>query len=55
VFNIIDPPVTLGALGALALSALSWFRDNGGVRTPDEVGASYAELALRIVGGEADG
>lgn len=49
VFDVIDLPITLGALGGLGLSALIGYRAGGAVGTPEEVGASYAELALRLL------
>lgn len=50
VFNLIDEAATLGAIGSLGLSALNWYPSYAGALTPDDVGASYAELALRMLG-----
>lgn len=49
-FDMLDDALTVGALGALGLSALSWHRTYTGDLTPEEIGATYAELALRMVG-----
>lgn len=49
-FDILDDVTTVGALGAMGLSALNWYAAYTGDMTPDEVGANYAELALRMVG-----
>lgn len=49
-FDVIDQTATLGAIGALGLSALAWYPSHEGGLTPEDVGASYAQLALRMLG-----
>lgn len=50
VFNLLDDATTLGALGSFGTGSLSWYRSNETDLTPDEIGAHYAALALRMVG-----
>jgi AcrR family transcriptional regulator len=50
VFDIVDDVTTRGALGALGLSALMWYPNAMGEVAPEDVGASCAQLALRMVG-----
>jgi hypothetical protein len=49
-FDVLDDATTLGALGALGFSALSWYVGNPTTLSPDEVGERFADLALRMVG-----
>jgi AcrR family transcriptional regulator len=49
VFDTPDVHMAATALGSLGIDVARWFRD-GGSWTPEDVGAYYGELALRIVG-----
>ncbi|MFH9074378.1 TetR/AcrR family transcriptional regulator [Streptomyces alboflavus] len=48
-FDVPDVPGTTLAVLSLCIDVARWF-DVGGRRTPDEVGALYADLVLRMVG-----
>lgn len=50
VFDLTDEATTVGALGAFGMSVLNWYPMFSGDKTPEEVGATYAELALRMLG-----
>jgi len=51
-FTVPDVSVAALAIGGMVSWAYTWHRDDGRL-TLDEVGAKMAELALRMVGGEA--
>jgi AcrR family transcriptional regulator len=48
-FDVPDVPGTTLAVLSLCIDVARWFNVNG-PRTPDEVGALYADLVLRMVG-----
>ncbi|MEU6487338.1 TetR/AcrR family transcriptional regulator [Streptomyces sp. NPDC046887] len=48
-FDVPDIPGTTLAVLSLCIDVARWF-DSAGRRTPDEVGALYADLVLRMVG-----
>ncbi|MEV0934767.1 TetR/AcrR family transcriptional regulator [Streptomyces phaeochromogenes] len=48
-FDVPDVPGTTLAVLSLCIDVARWFNVNG-TRTPDEVGALYADLVLRMVG-----
>ncbi|MCX5556454.1 TetR/AcrR family transcriptional regulator [Streptomyces sp. NBC_00038] len=48
-FDVPDVPGTTLAVLSLCIDVARWFNVNG-LRTPDEVGALYADLVLRMVG-----
>jgi AcrR family transcriptional regulator len=48
-FDVPDVPGTSLAVLSLCIDVARWFNVNG-ARTPDEVGALYADLVLRMVG-----
>ncbi|WP_128375530.1 TetR/AcrR family transcriptional regulator [Streptomyces cavernae] len=48
-FTVTDVPGTTVAVLSLCIDVARWFKVNG-PRTPDEVGALYADLVLRMVG-----
>ncbi|MEU6342453.1 MULTISPECIES: TetR/AcrR family transcriptional regulator [unclassified Streptomyces] len=48
-FDVPDVPGTTVALLSLCIDVARWFNP-GGRRTPDEIGALYADLALRMAG-----
>jgi AcrR family transcriptional regulator len=48
-FDVPDVSGTTVALLSLCIDVARWFNP-GGRRTPDEIGAQYADLALRMVG-----
>jgi len=48
-FDVPDVPGTTLAVISLCIDVARWFNVNG-LRTPDEVGALYADLVLRMVG-----
>ncbi|MEU3607848.1 TetR/AcrR family transcriptional regulator [Streptomyces sp. NPDC035033] len=48
-FDAEDPPGTTVAVLSLCIDVARWFNPRGR-RTPDEVGALYADLVLRMVG-----
>ncbi|MET8024210.1 TetR/AcrR family transcriptional regulator [Streptomyces avermitilis] len=48
-FDVPDVPGTTVAVLSLCIDVARWFNVNG-PRTPDEVGALYADLVLRMVG-----
>ncbi|MEU9290914.1 TetR/AcrR family transcriptional regulator [Streptomyces sp. NPDC048275] len=48
-FDVRDVPGTTVAVLSLCIDVARWFNVNG-PRTPDEVGALYADLVLRMVG-----
>lgn len=48
-FDVPDIPGTTLAILSLCIDVARWFNVNG-ARTPDEVGALYADLVLRMVG-----
>ena len=48
-FDVPDVPGTTLAVLSLCVDVARWFNVNGS-RTPDEVGALYADLVLRMVG-----
>jgi hypothetical protein len=48
VFNVSNPALTNIAILSLCISVLNWFVPEGEL-TPDEVGALYAELVLRMI------
>ncbi|MEV5612972.1 TetR/AcrR family transcriptional regulator [Streptomyces sp. NPDC052225] len=48
-FDVPDVPGTTVAILSLCIDVARWFNPQGR-RTPDEVGASYADLVLRMVG-----
>ena len=50
-FDVPDVPGTTLAVLSLCIDVARWFNVNGS-RTPDEVGALYADLVLRMVGAE---
>ncbi len=50
-FDVPDLPGTTLAVLSLCVDVARWFNVNGS-RTPDEVGALYADLVLRMVGAE---
>ncbi|MFI5944425.1 TetR/AcrR family transcriptional regulator [Streptomyces uncialis] len=52
-FDVADPAGTTVAVLSLCIDVARWF-NVGGRRTPDEVGALYAELVLRMVGFRGD-
>jgi hypothetical protein len=47
-FDVPDVPGTTLAVLSLCIDVSRWFKDEGH-RTPDEVGALYADLVLRMV------
>jgi AcrR family transcriptional regulator len=49
VFDAPDVHMAATVLGSLGIDVARWYRD-GGSWTPEDVGAYYGELALRIVG-----
>lgn len=49
-----DVPGTTLAVLSLCIDVARWF-NTAGRRTPDEVGALYADLVLRMVGAVPDG
>ena len=51
-FDVPDVPGTTLAVLSLCIDVARWFNVNG-PRTPDEVGALYADLVLRMVGAHA--
>ncbi|MFK0292243.1 TetR/AcrR family transcriptional regulator [Streptomyces sp. NPDC090442] len=51
-FSVDDVPGTTLAVLSLCVDVARWF-SAAGPRTPDEVGALYADLVLRMVGGPA--
>lgn len=51
-FSVADINGTALAVLSLCIDVARWFR-SGGTRTPDEIGALYAGLALRMVGAAA--
>ncbi|MFE6688724.1 TetR/AcrR family transcriptional regulator [Streptomyces sp. NPDC057743] len=51
-FSVDDVPGTTLAVLSLCVDVARWFSATG-PRTPDEVGALYADLVLRMVGGPA--
>ncbi len=54
VFDVADVPGTSRALASLAIDVCRWYRPDG-PRTPDEIGALCAHLALRMLAsGPAD-
>ncbi|WP_217141488.1 TetR/AcrR family transcriptional regulator [Streptomyces sp. AC627_RSS907] len=53
-FDVPDVRGTTLAVLSLCIDVARWFNVNG-PRTPDEVGALYADLVLRMVGAEAPG
>jgi AcrR family transcriptional regulator len=48
-FDVPDVPGTTLAVLSLSVDVARWFKESGR-RTPDEVGALYADLVLRMVG-----
>ncbi|MBD0712172.1 MULTISPECIES: TetR/AcrR family transcriptional regulator [unclassified Streptomyces] len=50
-FDVPDVPGTTVAILSLCIDVSRWFNTQGR-RTPDEVGALYADLVLRMVGGQ---
>ncbi|MFC9490683.1 TetR family transcriptional regulator, partial [Streptomyces hydrogenans] len=48
-FDVADPAGTTVAVLSLCIDVARWFNVQGR-RTPDEVGAFYADLVLRMVG-----
>jgi AcrR family transcriptional regulator len=50
VFDVADRDATIGALGALGLTSVAWYGSYEGPMTPEEAGAAYARLALRMLG-----
>ncbi|MFJ9433054.1 TetR/AcrR family transcriptional regulator [Streptomyces sp. NPDC101490] len=50
-FDVPDVPGTTVAVLSLCIDVSRWFTTQGR-RTPDEVGALYADLVLRMVGGQ---
>ncbi|OEV03199.1 TetR/AcrR family transcriptional regulator [Streptomyces oceani] len=50
-FTVPDIPGTAVAVLSLCIDVARWFRTDG-PRTPEEIGALYAALVLRMVGGE---
>lgn len=48
-FDVPDVPGTTLAVLSLCIDVARWFNVNG-TRTPEEVGALYADLVLRMVG-----
>ncbi|MET9295477.1 TetR/AcrR family transcriptional regulator [Streptomyces sp. NPDC003077] len=50
-FHVADVPGTTLAVLSLCVDVARWFSADG-ARTPDEVGALYADLVLRMVGAE---
>ena len=48
-FDVPDVPGTTLAVLSLCIDVARWFNTEGR-RTPDEVGALYADLVLRMVG-----
>lgn len=52
-FDVTDPAGTTVAVLSLCIDVARWFNVDGR-RTPDEVGALYAELVLRMVGFRGD-
>ncbi|MGA4842937.1 TetR/AcrR family transcriptional regulator [Streptomyces sp. G45] len=53
-FDVPDVPGTTLAVLSLCIDVARWF-NAAGRRTPDEVGALYADLVLRMVGARAQG
>lgn len=53
-FDVPDVKGTTLAVLSLCIDVARWFNVNG-PRTPDEVGALYADLVLRMVGAEPSG
>ncbi|WP_338694850.1 TetR/AcrR family transcriptional regulator [Streptomyces sp. Q6] len=51
-FDVPDEPGTTVAILSLCIDVARWFNPQGR-RTPDEVGAFYADLVLRMVGARA--
>jgi AcrR family transcriptional regulator len=49
-FHMVDHDATVGALGALGLTAVTWYGGYDGPLSPEEAGEMYAQLALRMVG-----
>ena len=50
VFTVDDLDATTASLGYMGLAATYRLLDNGSDLTPDEIGAAYGRLALRLVG-----
>ncbi|MEV3854662.1 TetR/AcrR family transcriptional regulator [Streptomyces sp. NPDC050095] len=50
-FDVLDVPGTTVAILSLCIDVSRWFNPQGR-RTPDEVGALYADLVLRMVGAD---
>ncbi|MFI0356910.1 TetR family transcriptional regulator [Actinomadura sp. 9N407] len=53
-FDVADVEGTARALASLAIDVCRWYRPEG-PRTPDEIGALYAHLALRMLQGSDAG
>lgn len=53
-FDVPDVPGTTLAVLSLCIDVARWFSADGR-RTPDEVGALYADLVLRMVGARTPG
>jgi hypothetical protein len=50
-FHTPDPHMATLALLSLGIDIARWYRE-GGRWTPEDIGDSYAEIALRIVGAD---
>jgi AcrR family transcriptional regulator len=48
-FHVTDADMAAGALMSLGIDVARWYRD-GGSWSPEDIGAFYADLALRVVG-----
>lgn len=53
VFSAVDQSLTCMALLSVGMDIARWYRD-GGEWTPEQIGAYYGELALRMVGHSAE-
>lgn len=51
-FHISDAGITTRALTSLGIDIARWYRDEGRW-TPEQIGESYANLALRLVGAQS--
>jgi len=49
VFDVPDPDVSALAILSLGIDVARWYRPRG-IWSPDDIGAHYADIALRIVG-----
>jgi AcrR family transcriptional regulator len=50
VFKMNDVDITMSAIASLGIAVINWYPSRAGEYSPEKVGATYAELALAMVG-----